>query len=729
MKGMIVMNATIKKEERYISINYRFLMVLFPVALLVSIIIGFVNFEIVKPTIVNIDKFILMLTIDILITSTLLSLLALLIAKRIFLCPIKSIIEVANRFETKYIGIRPSEESKNEILQLADIFNHMQNSIIRYLESFQRLAEGDLSVEIVSSSEEDIFSVSFTTIKNSLNNLNKEIYMFVEAVKEGELRRKVDTCNLKGNYKYALEGINEIVDSFTTLLDNIELNIMILDKDYNTKFSNTNALSGMNIDRDSIIGQKCYETFNCNRNLCKLEECEKTEKTQYFDEIGAVSGIQLHTEIIPYKDKSGNMRGVIEICTDVTELKKVEKIVKKQLEYQKIEIQKLVENLNNLAKGNLTINFTVSDSDEDTEEIAENFKKLNTSLIYTTKSIKTIIDEVSFVLSNMADKNFSLEIEREYFGDFIELKNSINNIIRQFNSIFTEINSAAEQVGLGADQVALSSQSISHSTCEQASSVQEINATVTEIAEQTKQNELNANKANELSLRVKIDAQEGNAQMETMLTAMNEIKESSHYISKIIKVIDDIAFQTNILALNAAVEAARAGEHGKGFAVVAEEVRNLAARSATAAKETTDLIDNSISKVDEGYKIANNTAEELNKIVAGVTDTVQIVESIAEASIQQSSAISQIETGINQISQVTQTNTATAEESASASEQMAGQAQTLKELIHEFKLRDIGKQVMSSNSTSTIDHSLKIELHKEKTKIPIVLEDDSFGKY
>jgi methyl-accepting chemotaxis protein len=306
----------------------------------------------------------------------------------------------------------------------------------------------------------------------------------------------------------------------------------------------------------------------------------------------------------------------------------------------------------------------------------------------SVKTIKSYIDELSEILGQMAGKDFTGGIEREYLGDFVRLKDSVNYIESQFNDIFSEINASADQVGTGASQVASTSQGLSQGASEQASSLEEIIATVAEIAEQTKQNAVNANRANELSLKAKADAQVGNEDMKEMLAAMESIKDSSKNISKIVKVIDDIAFQTNILALNAAVEAARAGAHGKGFAVVAEEVRSLAARSAAAVQETTDMIESSVSNVEEGSKIANKTADALGKIVEGVSDAVEIVEKISEASVQQATSVGQIDTGINQISKVTQSNTATAEESAAASEEMAGQAQMLKAMIQEFQLKN-----------------------------------------
>ena len=200
---------------------------------------------------------------------------------------------------------------------------------------------------------------------------------------------------------------------------------------------------------------------------------------------------------------------------------------------------------------------------------------------------------------------------------------------------------------------------LSQGATEQASSIEELTTSLEEVSAQTKKNAEYANDANKLAENAKNIAVRGNQQMQEMLTAMAEINEASNNISKIIKVIDDIAFQTNILSLNAAVEAARAGQHGKGFAVVAEEVRNLAARSANAAKETTDLIEGSIQKVEDGTKIANQTAEALNEIVEGVNEVAKIVDNIASASNEQAAAIEQINQGVMQISRVVQSNSVT----------------------------------------------------------------------
>lgn len=278
------------------------------------------------------------------------------------------------------------------------------------------------------------------------------------------------------------------------------------------------------------------------------------------------------------------------------------------------------------------------------------------------------------------------DIKVEGTDEIAQLAGDTNTMKNAMKEILKNISSSAEQVAGGAKNISDSSMVLSQGAAEQASSVEQLSASIAEIASQTKSNAESADKANEITSITREHALEGNEDMSTMLNAMEEINASSNNISKIIKVIDEIAFQTNILALNAAVEAARAGQHGKGFAVVAEEVRNLAARSAKAAKETTDMIEESIEKVNSGRDVANKTAEMLETIVSNVTEVTELVSSIAKASKEQSMAIEQINQGVLQVSQVVQANSATSEESASASEELSMQAELLSEAVKKFKL-------------------------------------------
>lgn len=267
-----------------------------------------------------------------------------------------------------------------------------------------------------------------------------------------------------------------------------------------------------------------------------------------------------------------------------------------------------------------------------------------------------------------------------------EIGSSLAQLVENFHSLVTTITEIVEQVNSGAKLVSDSSQILAQGASEQASTVEELTASLGQISQHTRLNAENAKQANALAQTAKANASQGNDQMKDMLNAMDEISLSSADIGKVIKVIEDIAFQTNILALNAAVEAARAGEKGKGFAVVAEEVRSLAGKSAEAAKETTAMIESSIKKVEAGTEIANRTAKALDEIVSQVDRAADFINSIAAASDEQAHSLEQINVGIGQVSQVTQANAATAQDSAAASEELSCQAVQLKENVGIFTI-------------------------------------------
>lgn len=336
-------------------------------------------------------------------------------------------------------------------------------------------------------------------------------------------------------------------------------------------------------------------------------------------------------------------------------------------------INNLVEVSDELAIGNVNVNVDTSSNDE----IGKLMKAFG-------RMIENIRSQ-ALTAQSIAEGDLTINVEPRSEKDILGIK--LAEMVANNNSILSNISVASEEVAAGASQISESSIMLSQGATEQASSIEELTASLEEISAQTSMSAKNANNANEFAEKAKLTAEHGNQQMKEMLNAMDEINGSSTNISKIIKVIDDIAFQTNILALNAAVEAARAGQQGKGFAVVAEEVRNLAARSASAAKETTEMIENSIKKSQVGTSIAQNTAKALNEIVEEVDKVAGLVNDIALSSNEQAAGLEQINIGIMQVSQVVQSNSATSEEGAAASEELTGQAQMLKEMVGKYKLK------------------------------------------
>jgi methyl-accepting chemotaxis protein len=526
-------------------------------------------------------------------------------------------------------------------------------------------------------------------ISSKISNNEKSIDIIVPKDKEfSSIYESFKTIASKAGY-------------FKQILDNIPMPLCVVDLNLNWTLLNDSYLKLMNSTENKLIGQHCqtsqgknYTTENC------AVECYKRNKAipnQILkDKIFDVTCSEI-------KSDEGKVIAYTEILNDIT-------ASIHQNNYKSKEMAKFKENLGNIANGNFNYHYQVKLPDQYSNEEYKVFYELNQNLTESLLYVKKITEDISNILNEISKSNLNLNVESEYKGDFNILKEALNNIINNFNIILSDMDSSSNQFISSARQLSQSSQQLSQGALDQSNSIETLKVSMSTIQEETKKNSDNANSAKNLSENAKRNALLGNTKMNDMLESMDAINDSSANISKIIKVIDEIAFQTNILSLNAAVEAARAGQHGKGFAVVAEEVRNLANRSADAASETTELIENTISKVSKGSKIANETAFALKNIVESVEKTADIVESIAISSNEQTDNILNINSSVKNILQVTQTNSATAEENAAASQELLSQSELLKEKVSQFNL----KNTSPANNNITVENRRNLHYLIEK---------------
>ena len=372
---------------------------------------------------------------------------------------------------------------------------------------------------------------------------------------------------------------------------------------------------------------------------------------------------EIMEEFLTDADKTAKQSTIISIALLIVAILGVSYIsiyITKTLRDPLVEIE---DAANKMAEGDFDVSISYESKDE-LGTLADSMRRM-------ANNTNEVINDTVNVLGEVAAGNFNVSTNVEFIGVFKEIEDSIEKITNDLSETMSQISSASEEVGAASDQVSSGAQMLAQGATEQASAVQELSATLTEISEKIKNTAENAQHANSLTISAGHEVQNGNEQMKEMVKAMDEISFTSNEIGRIIKTIDDIAFQTNILALNA----------------VADEVRNLAAKSAEAAKNTAVLIENSIAAVENGTKIVNNTAESLGNIIEITNQTMNSVEMIAKASDEQAEAIAQVTLGVEQISAVVQNNSATSEESAAASEELSGQAQMLKSLIEGFNVK------------------------------------------
>ena len=574
-------------------------------------------------------------------------------------------------------------------------YDEQSNMLSIAAEYIDRISKGDIPSKFTEEENGELSEIQ-NNLNNCIDTMNKlftETDKLLVETQAGNLGKRAKAKYFVGGWRDLIIGINNLIDVFVAPIN--------VTADY--------------IDRISKgdIPQKITESYDGDFNeiINSLNKC-----------IDAVTALVSDANMLSESAVEGRLSTRADASKHQGDFKKIIDGVNETLDAIVNPLKETAAVLNEMSLGNLQVTV-VGDYQGDHADIKN-------ALNNTIGILSTYVGEISEVLGKMVKGDLDIEITADYRGDFVNIKNSLNDIIDSFNNVMSDLNESSDQVAAGSRQVSDASRSLSQGASEQASAIEQLSSSIMEVAAQTKQNATNATEANNLADTAKNDATLGTIQMKDMIKSMEGINEASIKVSKVIKVIDDIAFQTNMLALNAAVEAARAGQHGKGFAVVAEEVRNLAARSATAVKETSEMIDSSLKKAADGTKIANETSTALDKIVKGVDKAATLVAEIASASNLQATGIAQINKGIEQVSKVVQTNSATAEESAASSEELSGQAEALKQMVNKFNLKN-DSIIVETNTKKHVSNRISPQLQAAASRAPrkISISENDFGKY
>jgi len=702
------------------------------------------------------------------------------IAKFVSKSMAKPIHALQNTLDKLVLGdldiVLPEITTNDELGNLMKSFKLMVENRKIQAQAIQHLSQGDFTVKIKPQSDKDVFSYSFIALVKEMNKLYDGMKETETAALNGDFSFRGNTEGYPGSFKNFIVELNAVITSFVKPLKvavkaierigmgkvpprlsiNYQGDFNVLKDNINTCIDGLGALT----ETKTVLHQLDINNFDekmegnylgvfgelaksvndmqeklthilsivnnvSNGNLSDYEELKNVGQRSEQDNF-TPSLVQMIENIQSLVDEADEMtriavEGDLNHRGDASkfpgEYAKVIGGFNQTLDVVIEPIKAASGALKELSKGNLNVTME--------GDFKGHHGKIKDDMNRTIKFLKRYVDEITSTLEQVGNGDLSQEIVSYYHGDFVNIKLAINGITTNLSEVMSEIDNASGQVESGSRQISDGGQALAQGTTEQASAIEQLTASIEEVAAETKRNAINANQANELTLKVQASAEVGNDQMKKMILAMGEINNSSKNISKIIKVIDDIAFQTNILALNAAVEAARAGQHGKGFAVVAEEVRSLAARSAEAVKETTVLIEGSLDKVATGTKIADYTGESLKEMLNEIEKVTGLVGNIAQASNDQASEIAQITQGIEQVSQVVQTNSATAEESAAAGEELSGQAEMLKEMVGAFKLK-----THSENSEKTTSAPKPSEKKTSPSSEPkIILTDMENDKY
>jgi len=557
----------------------------------------------------------------------------------------------------------------------------------------KEVANGNIAVNFDASRNDEIGQVSkaFAEIVQSLHITEEAFKKGAFANQHGDILYQVEDSRLSGVYSRILEQANAITYELVLTIDSLFEPFLYVDENFKVLFANEIMQNYTEKKIDKILGMHIDDLVRSNLSkhpatVKAFKEGVRQDNVEMQLQLNDSQLFDVAYSCVPFKYGDRVVCALI-LLTNTTHIRDIQRHTEKLNTYRNYRTEKLTNTIiDAFANANLAVNISKSKYDEDTAEIAKVQDDVENVVQDATNTIKGYVDEVSTVLAAIAGGDLTAKITREYVGDFAGIKDSINNITSSLHKNMSEISTAARYVLEGAARITTSSMELSSGSSTQAASLEELNTSVDIIKRQTQDFATNAIDANNFSEKSAADAKEGNDAMGHMTNAMEQIKDSSQNISKIIKVIQDIAFQTNLLALNAAVEAARAGEHGKGFAVVAEEVRNLAARSQGAAAETTEMIQDSITSVESGVSIAQTTAKSLDAIVESASHVLDLINKITTSAGEQAKMITQVSAILLDTAHAVQDNSKFAQDAAATAEELSSQSEMLTQMVSFFRL-------------------------------------------